>query len=62
YVADFVARQGVKHVFLVPGGGAMHLNDSFFHHEGMECVSNLHEQASVSVPLTPSSSRPRSHR
>ncbi len=47
YVADFVARQGVRHVFLVPGGGAMHLNDSFFHHEGIECVSNLHEQASA---------------
>jgi acetolactate synthase I/II/III large subunit len=47
YVADFVARQGVRHVFTVPGGGAMHLNDSFFHHDGLTCVSNLHEQASA---------------
>jgi acetolactate synthase-1/2/3 large subunit len=47
YVADFVARQGVDHVFMVPGGGAMHLNDSFFHHDGLTCVSNLHEQASA---------------
>jgi len=47
YVADFVARQGVSHVFMVPGGGAMHLNDSFFHHGGLTCVSNLHEQASA---------------
>ena len=28
YVVDFIARCGVRHVFLVPGGGAMHLNDS----------------------------------
>ncbi len=47
YVADFVARQGVRQVFMVPGGGAMHLNDSFGHHEGIECVFNLHEQASA---------------
>jgi acetolactate synthase-1/2/3 large subunit len=52
YVADFVARLGAPHpgpihVFTVPGGGAMHLNDSFFHHLGLEVVSNLHEQASA---------------
>ena len=28
YVIQFVAEQGVKHVFMLPGGGAMHLNDS----------------------------------
>ncbi len=28
YVMSFVAQQGVKHVFLVTGGGAMHLNDA----------------------------------
>ena len=28
YVISFVADLGVKHVFLVTGGGAMHLNDS----------------------------------
>ena len=32
-VADYVARRlheyGVRHVFLVTGGGAMHLNDAF---------------------------------
>jgi acetolactate synthase-1/2/3 large subunit len=45
YVAEFVAQQKIRHVFLVPGGGAMHLDDSFFHHEQLDCVSNLHEQA-----------------
>ena len=28
YVFEFVAELGVKHVFLVTGGGAMHLNAS----------------------------------
>jgi len=46
YVIEFIARQGVKHVFLVPGGGAMHLNDSLANCAGLEYVCNLHEQAS----------------
>jgi len=45
YVIRFIADQGVKHVFMVPGGGAMHLNDSLGHCEGIEYVCNLHEQA-----------------
>jgi acetolactate synthase-1/2/3 large subunit len=52
YVAEFVAGQKIGHVFMVPGGGAMHLNDSFFHHPGVECVSNLHEQASAMAAET----------
>jgi acetolactate synthase-1/2/3 large subunit len=47
YVADFVARQDIHHVFMVPGGGAMHLNDSFCRQGTLECVFNLHEQASA---------------
>jgi acetolactate synthase-1/2/3 large subunit len=45
YVMQFVAKQGVKLVFLVPGGGAMHLNDSLGRCPGLEFVSNIHEQA-----------------
>ncbi len=45
YVADFVAQQGVKHVFMLPGGGAMHLNESFGSHPEIAYVCNLHEQA-----------------
>ncbi len=37
----------MKHVFMVPGGGAMHLNDSLGHCQGLEFVSNHHEQASA---------------
>jgi len=47
YVFRAVADCGVKHVFLVPGGGAMHLNDSLSRCSGLEFVCNLHEQASA---------------
>jgi len=47
YVMRFVAGQGVKHVFLVVGGGAMHLNDSVSRCKEIEFVCNLHEQASA---------------
>ena len=45
YVCDFIRGQGVKHVFMVPGGGAMHLNDSLGKCQDIEYVCNLHEQA-----------------
>ena len=47
YVADFMAKNGIKHVFTVTGGGAMHLNDSLGHHPEIQCVYNHHEQASA---------------
>ena len=47
YVIRFIADQGVKHLFLVPGGGAMYLNDSLGRCESITYVSNLHEQASA---------------
>ena len=45
YVADFLASKGVTDVFSVVGGGAMHLNDAFGHHEGLKVTYNHHEQA-----------------
>lgn len=45
YVMEFVADQGVKHVFMLAGGGAMHLNDSLGGCNGLKFVCNLHEQA-----------------
>ena len=45
YVADFLANKGVTDVFSVVGGGAMHLNDAFGHHEGLKVTYNHHEQA-----------------
>jgi acetolactate synthase-1/2/3 large subunit len=46
YVIDFLVRKGVKHVFMLPGGGAMHLNDSLGKRRSeIEFVAMLHEQA-----------------
>jgi acetolactate synthase I/II/III large subunit len=47
YVVSFIAGRGVKHVFLVTGGGAMHLNDSLARCAAIEPVCNSHEQASA---------------
>lgn len=47
YVANFIAQQGIKHVFMLTGGGAMHLNESFGKHPELEVVFNHHEQASA---------------
>ncbi len=46
YVAAFVAAQGVKTVFLVPGGGPMFLIDAFGRSTELDYVPNHHEQAS----------------
>jgi acetolactate synthase-1/2/3 large subunit len=40
-----VAQFGVRHVFVIPGGGAMHLNDALRKNESLSQVFNLHEQA-----------------
>lgn len=45
YIAQTLAAHGIRHVFLVTGGGAMHLNDAFGRCEGMEYVACHHEQA-----------------
>lgn len=47
YIADFIAGLGVEHVFLLPGGGAMHLNDAVGKHPRLEVVACLHEQAAA---------------
>ena len=45
YVMQYIARQGVRHVFMLAGGGAMHLDDSLGRCTGLSYVCNLHEQA-----------------
>ena len=48
-VADYIwktlADWGVRYVFLVTGGGAMHLNDALGRESRIKYVCNLHEQA-----------------
>jgi acetolactate synthase-1/2/3 large subunit len=46
YVVQFLADQGVKHAFLVVGGGAMHLNEALGR-SSIIPICNLHEQASA---------------
>jgi acetolactate synthase I/II/III large subunit len=45
YVIHFLANSGVKHVFMLPGGGAIHLDDSLGHCEAITYTCFLHEQA-----------------
>ncbi len=45
YVAQKVVEHGIRHVFMVTGGGAMHLNHSLGTNKDLECVFNHHEQA-----------------
>ena len=45
YVIDCIADAGVNDVFMLPGGGAMHLNDSLGCSDRVKLVCNLHEQA-----------------
>jgi acetolactate synthase-1/2/3 large subunit len=45
YVMQFIAQLGIRHVFFLPGGGAMHLIDSLGKRKELEIVCCLHEQA-----------------
>lgn len=45
YIFKTLADKGVKHVFLVTGGGAMHLNDALGKESRIQYICNLHEQA-----------------
>ncbi len=47
YIAEFFYEHGIKTIFTVVGGGAMHLNDSFGHSDKLKCIYNHHEQASA---------------
>ena len=44
YVIRFLADLGIRHIFYVSGGGAMHLNDSLGRNKQTEGVCMLHEQ------------------
>jgi len=50
-VSDYIAKRlqelGARQVFMLTGGGAMHLNDSFGNTPGLAWFCNHHEQASA---------------
>ena len=46
YIAHFLATDGgISHVFMLTGGGAMHLNDSFGKHKALKIIHAHHEQS-----------------
>ena len=46
YIINYIVEQGVRHLFLISGGGMMHLLDSAGKNNNLELIFNLHEQAS----------------
>ena len=46
YVFQFLENKGIKHAFMLPGGGAMHLDDSLGK-SNIEYTCFLHEQAAA---------------
>jgi acetolactate synthase-1/2/3 large subunit len=47
WVFRFLAAEGVRHVFMLTGGGAMHLNDSLGTADAIEYICTSHEQAAA---------------
>ena len=45
YVASFLAKQGIRHVFVITGGASAHLIDSIAKTSGIEYICPQHEQA-----------------
>ena len=44
YIMKFLVSLGIKDVFFVSGGGAMHMNDSLGSNPALQAVAMLHEQ------------------
>lgn len=47
WIAKYLVEQGIRYNFTVPGGGAMHLNVSFGHQEGLTNIFVQHEQSAA---------------
>ena len=47
YIFKHLADYGVRHIFMLTGGGAMHLNDSIRKEKRIQYICNHHEQASA---------------
>lgn len=45
YIAETLVRHGIRHVFMVTGGGAMHLNDAIGRCAALQYICCHHEQA-----------------
>jgi acetolactate synthase-1/2/3 large subunit len=47
YIFRYLADYGLQHIFMLTGGGAMHLNDSIRKEKRLHYICNHHEQASA---------------
>lgn len=47
YLVKKLEKYGIRHVFMVTGGGAMHLDDSFGQRKKIKRIFNHHEQGSA---------------
>ncbi|WP_428048858.1 thiamine pyrophosphate-binding protein [Candidatus Avelusimicrobium caledoniensis] len=47
YLVKKLEKKGVRHVFMITGGGAMHLDDSFGKSKKINCIFNHNEQATA---------------
>ena len=47
FIANYLVKQHITQVFMLTGGGAMHLNDSLGKHRQLNVIFNHHEQASA---------------
>ena len=45
YIADFLAAQGIRHVFIVSGGASIHILHSLHHRPAIQPICPHHEQA-----------------
>ena len=45
YIANFLEKKKMRHIFGITGGGAMHLNDSFAKNSKLNFIFFHHEQA-----------------
>ena len=45
FIIKFLEKQGVKHMFMLPGGMAMHIDDSIGYANAIKPIFMLHEQA-----------------
>jgi acetolactate synthase-1/2/3 large subunit len=47
HVADFLARQGIRHVFAISGGASLHLIHGVANHPDIDYICPQHEQAAA---------------
>ena len=47
FVIEYLRKIGINYIFLVPGGGAMFLNDAVAKCKSMQFIANHNEQAST---------------